>query len=162
MIRLKKLTDYSFVLLSQFVLEPGIHAARPLSGRTRIPLATVSKVLKMLAQAGLLEPHRGTHGGYTLTRPPGEVSVLEILAALEGPIALTDCGVPEPGLCDIEAYCPVRSNWILLSRTVTEALRHLTLQDLATEVQHTRLPHHRPTSPLTVLVAHDPPPRGSR
>src|SRR2546422_4237423 len=86
MIRLSKLTDYGLVLMSYAARNKGrtVHTARELPLESGLPLPTVSKLLKLLLQAGFLVSHRGTNGGYSLAREPEDISVAEIIAALEG------------------------------------------------------------------------------
>ncbi len=102
MIRLSKLTDYGLVLMSYAARNKGrtVHTARELSLESGLPLPTVSKLLKLLLQAGFLVSHRGTNGGYSLAREPEDISVAEIIAALEGPIALTECSTDISGIKD--------------------------------------------------------------
>ncbi|HKC25951.1 MAG TPA: Rrf2 family transcriptional regulator, partial [Thermoanaerobaculia bacterium] len=90
MFRLTKLTDYGIVLLTHFAQNPERDAqnARELAQETRLPLPTVGKLLKELAHEGLLVSHRGIHGGYALARKPEEISMADVIAALEGPIAI--------------------------------------------------------------------------
>ena len=110
MIRIAKLTDYAIVLLSHMAREPegSVCTARGLVADSRLPLPTVGKILKTLSRAGILVSHRGAKGGYTLARSPGEISIAEIVAAVEGPIALTECSAGGPDLCVLEPFCPVR------------------------------------------------------
>ena len=92
MIRLGRLTDYGIVLMSHLAAtDDGPHNARDLAAQTQLPLPAVSKLLKLLARAGLLTSSRGAKGGYALARPASEITVPQMIEALEGPIALTDC-----------------------------------------------------------------------
>ncbi len=93
MIRFAKLTDYGLVLMTIMARDSvaAVHTARDLAAASRLPLPTVSKVLKQLLQSGLLTSHRGLKGGYGLAKEAAEISVAEIVAAIEGPIALTEC-----------------------------------------------------------------------
>ena len=93
-------------------------------------LPTVSKVLKALVQHGLLASHRGAKGGYSLAAPAEEISVAQIIAAIEGPIALTECS-DTIGLCGQETQCSVRGNWQRINSAVREALERVTLAELA-------------------------------
>src|SRR5215471_17409204 len=104
MIRLAKLTDYGLVLMTIMARQSlaANHTARDLAASSRLPLPTVSKVLKQLLQSGLLISHRGTKGGYGLAKSPADISVAEIVTAMEGPIALTECSTDTTGLCDLE------------------------------------------------------------
>jgi FeS assembly SUF system regulator len=133
MIRLAKLTDYGLVLMTTMARQSSVtvHTARDLAVVTRLPLPTATKVLKQLLQSGLLVSHRGTNGGYSLAKDPAEISVAEIIAAVEGPIALTECSTDITGLCDLERSCPIKSNQRVLSEVVRDALQKVTLSDLA-------------------------------
>lgn len=132
MFRISKLTDYAIVLLSLFARNwAEEHTARELSGRARLPLPTVSKILKTLCRGGLLVSRRGASGGYSLARSPKEISIAQVIEAIEGPIALTDCSIEEPSGCDFEPQCPVRANWRRINLAVQSALGQLKLTDMA-------------------------------
>ena len=98
---------------------------------TTLPAPVVSKMLKHLAQSGLLASHRGAKGGYALARRPEAVSVAEIIEALEGPIALMEC-TAGPGHCEQESSCQLREPWQRINRAVESTLDRVTLADLAT------------------------------
>ena len=133
MLRLSKMTDYAIVLLTYVAsgADRETHAARQLALSSGLPLPTVSKVLKMISRAGLLVSVRGKHGGYRLVRDAKEVSVADIICAIEGPVSLTECGARQmPLLCDFESSCPVRENWRTINGAVTDALAQLSLEDM--------------------------------
>jgi len=92
MLRITKQTDYGIVLLSRMAAEPDrLFNAPELSAEAQLPLPTVSKILKLLARDGVLASHRGVHGGYSLARPPRQITVDQIVGSLEGRIAMTEC-----------------------------------------------------------------------
>lgn len=133
MLRISKLTDYATVLLAELARQEDWDlrvSASQLAEVTAIESSTVAKVLKMLARAGLVRSIRGVNGGYQLVSAPEQTNVASIVAAMEGPIALTECGL-EPGLCSHEAYCSLRSSWQKIGSAVERALTELTLADLA-------------------------------
>ena len=146
MIRLGKLTDYGLVLMTCIARnhERSLHTARDLARESRLPLPTVSKLLKELLQSGLLISHRGMKGGYNLAKEPHDISVAEIVAALEGPIALTECSTDISGLCDLERYCPIKSNQRIISQVVRGALEKVMLSDLIQPLQLTAIKDARP------------------
>jgi FeS assembly SUF system regulator len=139
LIRLTKLTDYGLMLMTHVAKKRigTLHTARGLAVESGLPAPTVSKLLKALLQNGFLVSQRGTKGGYILAREPNQISVAEMIAALEGPIALTDCGTEVSGLCDFERGCPVRHNQRIISQVVRGALEQLTLADLVHPLQLT-------------------------
>jgi FeS assembly SUF system regulator len=131
MIRITKQTDYGIVLLTHLAAQPGRQYNAPdLAAEVQLPLPTVSKILKLLARERLLLSHRGVKGGYGLARPPQEISMAEIIAVLEGPIAITECE-DEHGDCLHEPICHVRSNWQRINAAVRAALAGITLAQLA-------------------------------
>ena len=116
-----------------------MHTARDLAALSTLPLPTVSKLLKQLLQSGLLVSHRGINGGYSLAKEPADISVAEIVAAIEGPIALTECSSDVSGLCDLEPSCPIKSNQRIISQVVRGALEKVTLSDLVQPLQLTAI-----------------------
>src|SRR5262244_3755124 len=131
MIRLSRLTDYGIVLMVHLAgAGEGPHAARDIAAETQLPLPAVSKLLKSLARQGLLASSRGAKGGYRLARPAEQITVPEMITALEGPIALTDCNLHE-GACSQEPRCHVRTPWQRINRAVHDALSRIRLADLA-------------------------------
>ena len=118
---------------------------------TGLPVPTVAKTLKQLVQAGLVESQRGAKGGYALVREATDIPVTEIIAAVDGPIALTDCTVDERGVCEIEALCPTKTNWRKINEAVIGALRNVTLADMAPRV--TSFVPYRPYEPVPNTVA---------
>lgn len=131
MIRITKQTDYGIVLLTHLASAPDRQVNAPeLGTETHLPLPMVSKILKLLVREGLLVSHRGVKGGYTLSRPPEEISMAEVVVALEGPIAITEC-VDDQGGCSHEALCPVRGRWNRINSALREALSGISLAEMA-------------------------------
>ena len=107
--------------------------ARELAALAKLPQPTVGKLLKQLSHNGLLTSLRGTKGGYSLARPAGEITVAQIIEALEGPMALTECQAP--GVCEQERFCSVKPNWLVINRTVRDALSNVTLADMSRPIR---------------------------
>jgi FeS assembly SUF system regulator len=137
MIRLAKLTDYGLVLMTVIARghSASVHTARDLAVESRLPLPTVSKLLKQLLQSGLLISHRGIKGGYSLAKEPTDISLAEVVTSIEGPIALTECSTDISGLCDLERSCPIKRNQRIVSQVVRGALEKVTLSDLIQPLQ---------------------------
>jgi FeS assembly SUF system regulator len=130
MLKLSKLADYATVLMTAIASDPGrMHNGQELAARTHVPVPTVAKLLKTLARGRLLESSRGAHGGYRLAKSPEKVTVAEIIRALEGPIAVTECS-SHGGGCGIEAHCATRANWRLINTAIREALEAVTLAQM--------------------------------
>jgi FeS assembly SUF system regulator len=132
MLRISKLTDYATVVMT-CLAESGdeVLSAQLLAERARLETPTVSKVLKQLAGAGLVDSWRGVNGGYRLAREPREISVADIVTAMEGPIGMTEC-CAHSGICDHESHCGVRVNWQRISDAIRTALEGVTLADMLT------------------------------
>ena len=132
MIRLSRLADYGLVLMGRMAAKPAtVHTAVGLSEETQLPMPTVAKLLVRLTQGGLLLSHRGARGGYQLARPPAEISVGDIVVAVDGAIALTQCLEHGAGPCDVEPICPTRRGWHRLNDAVKRALTEVSLAELA-------------------------------
>lgn len=130
MFRISKLTDYATAVLTLLAEKPGeVHSASELAQRAHLELPTVSKLLKSLAGAGLVDSFRGANGGYRLARAADAISVADIIAAMEGPIGVTECSV-DSGACDHEPHCGVSGNWRRISDVVEQALRGIRLSDM--------------------------------
>ncbi len=132
MIKLSRMADYAVVLMTQLAREPdALRTAGELAQSCGLPQPTVSKILKLLAQAGLLVSYRGNKGGYLLAREADGVTMADVIGAVDGPIALTDCIGPDGLVCEIEALCPTRTNWQSINRAMVDALSSVSLAEMA-------------------------------
>jgi FeS assembly SUF system regulator len=153
MIRLSKLTDYGLVLMSHIARsQVELHTARDLARQCHLPLPTVSKILKALVHGGLVASHRGMKGGYALAQKPHLISIAAVIAALEGPLALTECSVDIAGLCDLESSCPIRDNQRIINQVVRGALETVMLSDLIRPLRLTAIRDGRGNLVPTVSV----------
>ncbi|MGE3622725.1 MAG: SUF system Fe-S cluster assembly regulator [Bdellovibrionales bacterium] len=131
MIKLSRLTDYAFTLLTQMVGgDKAMWAASDLAERTGLPLPTVSKVLKQLAKSQIVQAQRGAAGGYSLVKKAHEISVAMVVEAMDGPIALTECTESGDHNCSVESVCAMRSKWSKINRAVRHALETVSLADM--------------------------------
>lgn len=138
MLKLGRMTDYAVVILSRLAQElPGTVMTAPrLATATGLPEPTVAKLLKGLAQNGLLTAQRGAAGGYALPRPPAAITMAEVVVALEGPIALTACVDGSEDGCLIENHCPVRGRWEPVNAALRDALAAVTLAHMAADASN--------------------------
>jgi FeS assembly SUF system regulator len=155
MLRVTRLTDYATVVLTALAAAPDVvHSAAELAERAGLEGTTVAKLLKPLAQAGLVAGFRGAHGGYRLARAAADISLIEIVEAMEGPLGMTECSI-HAGTCGIESSCGVRANWRRINDVVVDALRGVTLADMlapASTGSTTSPPSRRPI-PATLASA---------
>lgn len=138
------MADYGVVLATRLatIAPEGLRSVTALAEETGIPQPTVAKVLKALGREGLVEAVRGAHGGYRLSRAPEAIHVAEVIAAIEGPIGVTECGIEEDHAdCDLSTRCDVRGNWQLINAAILSALEGITLAEMA-----------RPPQPLLVAL----------
>ena len=135
MLRISKMTDYAIMVMVELHASHGeVLSAHALAERSQLELPTVSKVLKLLVKTNLVDSYRGSNGGYSLERKAKDVSVAEIIAAIEGPIAMTECSVEE-GLCAQESICSLRGNWQRISIAIAKAMEGVSLAEMAQPVK---------------------------
>ena len=145
MLRVTKLTDYATLVLAALAESPTrVLSANELAELAHLELPTVSKLLKPLAHAGLVESFRGSNGGYRLARDPAAISVIEIVEAIEGRVGVTECS-GEHSHCEIESHCSVRGKWRDINTVVADALRAVTLSEM--------LPRARPRKAISLQLA---------
>lgn len=130
MLRVSRLTDYATVVMTCIAAHPrDVLSTAQIADETHLELPTVSKLLKTLGHAGLVESFRGVNGGYRLARPAELISLATIVEVMEGPIGMTECGVGE-GQCERESQCGVRGSWQRINVVLEQALRAVSLADM--------------------------------
>ena len=131
MLRISKLADYGTVVMVYLAKHSEqLCNAREIALHTHLTVPTVSKLLKRLAAAGLLSSARGVAGGYRLQRPATEISVAEIIYALDISRGLTECSM-HPNECSMQSVCHIQGNWQLISQSIESALASVSLDVLA-------------------------------
>ena len=132
--RLTHLADYAVVMMAAAARrEPSARlSAAALSAETGVPLPTAQKLMGKLAAAGLLVSVRGFGGGFTLARAIADISLADIVEAVEGPISMVQCsGSDEASDCALDAHCRVKPHMGIVGAKVRGALDAVTLQELA-------------------------------
>jgi FeS assembly SUF system regulator len=131
MLRISKLTDYATVILARMAAEAERRfTAAQLAAETHLAAPTVSKLLKQLHRQGLVLSTRGAAGGYLLARPATEITAAQILDALDGPVALTECS-GAASHCGIERTCRVGHSWQRVNIAIRRSLQEISLLELA-------------------------------
>ncbi|WP_445681815.1 SUF system Fe-S cluster assembly regulator [Radicibacter daui] len=146
MLKLSRMTDYAVLIMAQLAGadqavagtgsfanggNEGMDTASGLAERTGLQQATVAKLLRLLAQGGLLTSQRGAHGGYMLARAPQDITVSAIVTAVEGPIAITACADGHSGEpCSLEILCPMSHGWNRINSAIRTALADITLAEM--------------------------------
>jgi FeS assembly SUF system regulator len=135
MLRVSKLADYAVVVLDKLASEAdcvdcAVQTSPAIACATGVPEPTVAKVLKALSVAGLVVSQRGARGGYRSARPLEAISIAEVIAAIDGPIALTACVDGSPGACDVRGLCAVHGRWDLVNTAIRDALQNISLANM--------------------------------
>lgn len=145
MLRISKLTDYGTLVMTHMAHFPErLFSASDLAATLQLGVPTVSKVLKTLGRHELVTSVRGLRGGYALSRPAAQISVADIVDALEEqPFGLTECSAVS-GLCDFESGCRIRANWQRISGVVRRALEDVSLADMVGPLPMVHVPETRP------------------
>ncbi|SMQ68940.1 transcriptional regulator, BadM/Rrf2 family [Altererythrobacter xiamenensis] len=141
--RLSNLADYAVVTMSAAARHCGgaRTSAAELAAETGLPAPTVQKLVSKLSKAGLLRSVRGAGGGLQLARPAAAITVADIVEAVEGPIALTQC--VEAAECDYERSCTVKPHWPIINQALRGALAEIPLTQLAAEARPQDRPEER-------------------
>lgn len=132
--RLTSLADYAVVMMAAAARreDGGVRlSAACLSEETGVPLPTAQKLMGRLASAGLLTSARGTGGGFRLSREARGISLADIIEAVEGPIAMTNCADGHRHDCALEGSCQVRPHVSAVNGAVRGALQGVSLASLA-------------------------------
>ncbi len=130
MLRVTKMTDYATVLLSYLAQAPNrVHSATDLAELAKLEITTVSKVLKPLAQAGLVEGFRGSQGGYRLSLPASQISLFAVVEAMEGRLGMTECS-GEHSQCEHETHCGIQSQWQKINDVIAATLKSVSIAEL--------------------------------
>ena len=132
MIRITREADYGILLMTCLAQADGQpRSAAALAQQRRLPLPMVSKILKTLARTGLLISQRGVLGGYSLARAPAEISAADIIGALEGPIAITECSGESHDGCSRLDHCEVSGHWPRINQAIYAALQSISLLEMS-------------------------------
>jgi FeS assembly SUF system regulator len=128
MIKLSKMTDYAVIVLADMAGRQGqLVSATVLAESTKLPEPTVSKILKSLARHKIVASTRGMNGGYSLKQTPEEITMAVIIAATDGPIALTACVDQSTECCDRAKNCSMKGQWNPVNIAMQSALEKVSL-----------------------------------
>ena len=138
MLRINKLTDYGVVIMAQIANEQmeKTHTARDLAESTKIPLPTVTALLKKISNSGFLNSKQGAMGGYALSMTPDKISIYGLIEALEGPVAITECSTEGTCDCELLASCETQKPWQKINDTVKNALEGISLNQMTGKNQN--------------------------
>ena len=137
MLRLSKKADYALIAMKHLALRIDRRSEESASAREiaelyDIPIELMAKVLQRLVRGGLLASHQGTRGGYQLARTPSQISVADVIQAIDGPVTVTACSTEE-GQCEQFAKCNVRDPLWRVRERILSALGECTIAELAAD-----------------------------
>ena len=135
MIRLGKMADYGLLVTNEIIKgSVELKKTEDIARKVKLPITTVRKILQHLVDAQLVESFRGVNGGYRLARPPEKIKIADVITAIEGPIAITECSVADKH-CNLEETCSMKENWSFINFIVDQILKQISLADMATTLQ---------------------------
>jgi Rrf2 family protein len=135
MLKLTKKADYGLIALCHLARRSKTASAKEIADTYRIPLPLLSKVLQTLVRNNLLVSEQGATGGYRLARDPHEISALEVIRTIDGPIILTHCFTEHDHEieCDQSELCPVREPLRKVHEGVLRLLSGITISDMTSD-----------------------------
>jgi len=153
MLKLTKKADYGLIALRHLATARGAASAKDIADAYRIPLPMLSKILQKLARTGMLASEQGTHGGYRLARDPRDITALEVIRTIDGPIILTHC-FTEHAECDQSDLCPVREPLRKVHEGILRLLSSISILDMSQDEMAV------PSVPLSNIQQMRPTPTG--
>jgi Rrf2 family protein len=144
MLRLSKKADYALMAMKHLALrgDRGSSSAREIAGQYDIPIELMAKVLQRLVRRGLLASQQGTRGGYQLARVPAQISVADVIQAIDGPVTVTACSSDVGTTCDQFEKCNVRDPLWRVRERILSALGECTIAELAADPPAAASPTH--------------------
>lgn len=134
MLKISKLADYAVVILVAIAEhKDDLVSASTLSELTKLSEPTVAKTLKLLGRANIVNSVRGINGGYALSDTAENISIRNVISAVDGPISLTACSTGEEPDCSLVDCCTVRGRWNNVNNAICNALSSVTLADMMME-----------------------------
>lgn len=126
--RIGKLTDYALLIVCQLNTQTVLPASK-ISEATRVPLATTNKILKLLCKSYICNSKGGKSGGFFLLKNPSQISLLDVIKAIEGqPVSLTQCSNSTG--CKLQSHCKIASKMQLIDKEISQVLANRFISDL--------------------------------
>lgn len=138
MIRLSRLSDYAVLLLCAIADEQSsvISAAALAKKIPGVGEPTVMKVLKLLTQHGILQGSRGAYGGYCLKKSLSDISVFDVVRAIDGPVAMTLCTNADEEICQFESSCVIKCGWNRVNLAIQNTLKQFSIKEFMHQPTH--------------------------
>jgi len=124
------MADYGLLVTNELAKETQqLKKTEDIASAVQLPLTTVRKILQHLVDAKVVESFRGINGGYRLAKPAEDLKIVDVISAIEGPIAITECSVGNT--CNLQQHCRLRENWSYINFLVERVLRQISLADMS-------------------------------
>ena len=130
MIRISRMAYYALLVVFKMRSCEQLITQERLCELTSLSLPTVRKLMRALTHKDLVTSVRGPRGGYKLSNKPDQISIAEIIEAIDGPIALTECAKSDGGDCQIASSCELKENWNIVNRVISNALHNVKLDEM--------------------------------
>ncbi len=131
MLKVTRLADYAVSIVYAFSgSEKEILSSQDIIEKTKLHKATVNKLLAQLVKKNVLEPFRGTKGGYRLKKGLDNISVRELIEAIEGPVLLTDCLNKNANNCNLFGVCNTKNIWSFVNTEINNTLENIKIKDI--------------------------------
>lgn len=131
---IKRDTDYALRALTMLAQTGDSLSVRALAASQEVPPDFLRKIMQRLHRAHIVKSSRGPFGGYRLSRPAGEISVLDVVEAVQGPLVVNECAA-DPGICSRTELCPFRKRLLVIQDDLSAKLAGLRVSDAVEEMQ---------------------------
>jgi len=132
---IRRNTDYAIRALVHLAINLGqVVSAGEIAASQEVPIDFLQKILQKFVRQGLVQSHRGIQGGFSLSRDPSQVTVLEIVEIMQGKLVMNRCFLGKDG-CPRAPKCVLKQNWLNLEQQLVDSLAGITLQDLVNQLQ---------------------------
>ena len=135
MLKVTRLADYAVSIIYAFSgSEKEILSSQDIIEKTKLHKATVNKLLAQLVKKNFLKTFRGAKGGYRLKKDLDNISVKELIEAIEGPILLTDCLNKNSNNCNLFNVCTTKNIWSFINLEISNTLENIKLKDIKNKI----------------------------
>ena len=141
MLKITRLADYAVLIICSFDSCKGkVVSAQELTNKTGLQKTTVDKVLSILVRNKLLKTHRGVKGGYKPFKKLEDISIKELIEAVEGPVSLTDCIDNNARNCNLFDACITKHTWSVVNSAIRDTLESIKVKDISDSKNLNKLP----------------------
>jgi Rrf2 family protein len=139
MLKIQKKIDYALIAMHDiaFMSNDRVVNTKAIAEKYHIPLELLAKILQKLAKKNLIISHNGPKGGYLLAKDPAEISIGEVIEAIEGPIGIAECYHENDNICSQQAHCNIRTPMGVIQTKIIGLLKGISLDQMHQEAMKT-------------------------